>query len=43
MDFKDIENSLFDIKVRQEIMVPPMREYIDNWLKKALIKLIELD
>jgi hypothetical protein len=43
MDFKDIENSLFDIKVRQEIMVAPMREYIENWLKNALIKITESD
>jgi hypothetical protein len=43
MDFKDMENSLFDIKVRQEIIVAPMREYIENWLKKALIKITESD
>jgi hypothetical protein len=43
MDFKDLENSLFDIKVRQEIMVAPMREYIENWLKNALIKITESD
>jgi hypothetical protein len=41
MDFKDLENSLFDIKVRQEITVAPMRECIENWLKKALIKITE--
>jgi hypothetical protein len=43
MDFKDLENSLFDIKVRQEIMVAPMREYIENWLKNTLIKITESD
>jgi hypothetical protein len=32
MDFKYLENSLLDIKVRQEILVAPMREYIENWL-----------
>jgi hypothetical protein len=30
MDFKDMETSLFDIKVRKEITVAPMREYIEN-------------
>jgi hypothetical protein len=30
MDFKDMEKSLFDIKVRQEITVAPIREYIEN-------------
>jgi hypothetical protein len=34
MDFKDLENSSFDIEVRQEISVAPIREYIENWLKK---------
>jgi hypothetical protein len=43
MEFKDLENELFDIKVRQEIMVAPMREYIENWLKNALIKITESD
>jgi hypothetical protein len=43
MDFKDLENLLFDIKVRQEIIVAPMRDYIENWLKKALTKIIEPD
>jgi hypothetical protein len=43
MDFKYLENSLFDIKVRQEIMVAPIREYIKNWLKNDLIKIIESD
>jgi hypothetical protein len=43
MDFKDLENSLFDIKVRKEIIVAPMRDYIKNWLKKSLTKIIESD
>jgi hypothetical protein len=43
MEFKDLENELFDIKVRQEITVAPMREYIENWLKNDLIKITESD
>jgi len=43
MDFKYLENSLFDTKDRQEITIAPMREDIENWLKNALIKITESD
>jgi hypothetical protein len=43
IDFRDLESSLFDIKVRQEIIVATMIDYIENWLKKALTKITELD
>jgi hypothetical protein len=38
IDLRDLEGTLFDIKFKQEITVTPMREYIENWLKQALIK-----
>jgi len=38
-----MENLLFDIKVRHEIIFAPMRYYIENWLKNALIKIIQPD
>jgi hypothetical protein len=40
-ELKDIENELFDTKIKHEIMVPPMWEYIEQWLKNALVKVIE--
>jgi hypothetical protein len=43
IDYREIEDSLFDIRVRQEIIVTPMRDYIENWLKQALIKIMETD
>jgi ATP:corrinoid adenosyltransferase len=43
IDFRDLESSLFDIKVRQEIIVAPMRDYIENWLKNALTKITKPD
>jgi hypothetical protein len=42
-DFKDIENELFDARIRHDTIVSPMREYIKLWLKNASIKIIELD
>ena len=38
IDYHGIEYSLFDIRVRQEVIVAPMRDYIENWLKQYLIK-----
>jgi hypothetical protein len=41
IDYRDIEDSLFDIRVRQEVIVAPMRDYVENWLKQDLIKITE--
>jgi len=43
IDFQDLENSLFDIRARQEITVAPMRDCIENWIKNALMKITEID
>jgi hypothetical protein len=32
---------LFNIKVKQEVIVAPLREYIQEWLNKSLIKISE--
>jgi hypothetical protein len=39
IDFREMENTFFDIRVRHEIIFARMREYIENWLKQALIKI----
>ena len=39
---RDLKSTLFDIKLRQEITAAPMRDYIENWLKNALTKIMEL-
>jgi hypothetical protein len=39
MNLGEMENELFEIKTRHEIMVAPMREYIEDLLRKDLIKL----
>jgi hypothetical protein len=41
MDMREFEIKLFEIKTRHEITVAPLREYIEEWLKKALIKITE--
>jgi hypothetical protein len=41
LDLREFENQLFEIKTKHEITVAPLREYIEEWLKKALIKITE--
>jgi hypothetical protein len=38
-DLRDLEGELFNIKIRHEINVAPMKNYIEYWLKKAIDKL----
>jgi hypothetical protein len=39
IDLREFESTLFDIKTKQEVIVSPMHDYIENWLKLALIKI----
>jgi hypothetical protein len=38
-----MENELFEIKTKHKIMVSLMREYIEEWLRKDLVKITETD
>jgi hypothetical protein len=38
---REFENRLFKIKTKHEITIALLREYIDEWLKKELIKTVE--
>jgi len=40
IDLREFESQLFDIKTKHEITMAPLREYIEEWLKKTLIKII---
>jgi hypothetical protein len=42
-DFKDMENELLDTKIKHEIGVPSMMEYIEKWLNNSLIKVTKQD
>jgi hypothetical protein len=39
LDLRDWEGELFNIKIRHEINVAPMTNYIEEWFKKAIDKL----
>jgi hypothetical protein len=36
LDLRDLEGELFNIKIRHEINVAPMKSYIEEWFKKEL-------
>ena len=38
-DLRDLEGKLFNIKIRHEINVAPMKNYIEYWFKKEIDKL----
>jgi hypothetical protein len=38
-DLRDLEGELFNIKIRHQINVAPMKSYIEDWLKKEIDKL----
>jgi len=43
IELREMESNFFDIRIRQEINVSPMKYYIQAWLKQALLKIIEED
>jgi hypothetical protein len=42
IDYREIEDKLFNIKVKQEVIVAPLRDYIEEWLKKSIAKIFEI-
>jgi hypothetical protein len=38
-DLRDLEGELFNIKIRHEINVAPMKNYIEDWFKREHDKL----
>jgi hypothetical protein len=39
LDLRDLKGELFKIKIRHEINMVPMKNYIEEWFKKAIKKL----
>jgi hypothetical protein len=40
LELRDLEGELFNIKIRHEINIAPMKNYIEYWFKKTIDKLI---
>jgi hypothetical protein len=41
IDLRELEVHLFNIKIRHEINVAPIRSYIEEWFKKVVEKLTD--
>jgi predicted DNA binding CopG/RHH family protein len=41
INLRELESDLFNIKIRHEINVAPMRSYIEEWLQREINKLTD--
>jgi len=41
IDHREFESELLNIKVKKEVTISPLREYIQEWLSKSIIKISE--
>jgi hypothetical protein len=39
-EFKEMGEEIFSLLVKKDITVPPMKEYIEEWLKISLIQIV---
>jgi hypothetical protein len=39
IDYREFEGELFNIKVKQEVIIAPLGDYIEEWLKKYVSKI----
>jgi hypothetical protein len=42
IDHREIKNELFNIKVKQEVIISPLRNYIQEWLNNSIAKISEI-
>jgi hypothetical protein len=42
IDHREIKHELFNIKVKQEVIVAPLRNYIQEWLNNSISKISEI-
>ena len=40
-EFIKIKKELYEIKIKQEIIVPPIQEFISEWLENKLLEIAE--
>jgi len=42
IDLREIENELFNVKLKQDVIVAPLRDYIQEWLNNSIDKIYEI-
>jgi hypothetical protein len=41
MDLRKLENDLYDIEIRDEINIAPMKSYIEEWFRHKMESLVK--
>jgi hypothetical protein len=41
MDLRKLENDLYDIEIRDEINMAPMKSYIEEWFQQRMENLVQ--
>jgi hypothetical protein len=42
VDLREIEKELFNVKIKQEVIVAPLRDFIQEWLNNSIAKISEI-
>jgi hypothetical protein len=42
VDLREIEKELFNVKIKQEVIVAPLRDFIQEWLNTSIAKISEI-
>ena len=42
VDLREIEKELFNVKIKQELTVSPLRDFIQEWLNNSITKISEI-
>jgi hypothetical protein len=42
IDLREIEKELFNVKVKQEVTITPLRDFIQEWLNNSIANIFEI-
>ena len=42
LDLREIEKEFFNVKIRQEVIVAPLRDFIQEWLNTSITKISKI-
>ena len=42
VDLREIEKELFNVKIKQEVIASPLRDFIQEWLNNSIVKISEI-
>jgi hypothetical protein len=42
VDLREIEREFFNVKIKQEVIVAPLRDFIQEWFNNSIAKIFEI-